>query len=383
MALIDDRGRLFGRINIIDAAVGLFLLALIPLAYGAVVLFRQPEPELRSVEPSTLTPSVSRVRLAGDNLRPFLRVSFNDHQGTTFALIDAQTAEVQVPALPAGSYDVILYDVAREVSRLRGAVTVEGPAAPLSTQSLLLVSGRFVGLDETTVAQLQPGAPLKAAGGLDVEILARGAPEPDRRWFQVAGHLVEAPLAAGAQLPVVVRTPCTVANLRCQVGGVDIDADNVLPIYLGDNITPLRFEVADAVSDGPTVLVDVTVAFAAPPEAVTLMRPGDRAGGNLLLGDRVPLLARVGNVRRGSATINLPPPPGVPSPGDWSAGITDSLAIVDATVRVRASLTSEGPHYRGRRLASGAPFVFDNVQYVLRGMIHRVERVPEPDDASK
>jgi hypothetical protein len=383
MALIDERGRLFGRINIIDAAVLLLLVAMIPLAYGAVILFRQPEPVLRAVEPSVLSPRVERIRITGENLRPFLRVSFNDHQGTTFALIDAQTAEVRVPELPAGSYDVILYDVAREVSRLRGAVTVEGPAAPLSSESQLLVAGRFVGLDEAVAAKLQQGAPLVAPGGRAAEIVARGTPEPDRRWLQVAGRLIEAPMAAGVQLPVVLRTPCLVANLRCQLGGVDVDAGNVLAISIGDAITPLRFEVSEAVSDGPTVLVDVTVGLVTPPGAVSLIRPGDRAGQNLLLGDRIPVVTRVGAVRRADATINLPPPAGVPSPGDWSAGITDSMAIVETTLRVRASSTSDGPQYRGRRIAVGAPFVFDNPQYVLRGIVHRVEQVPESNGGSR
>jgi hypothetical protein len=146
MAFVDDRGRLFGRINLIDALVGGLAIAIIPLAYAGYALFRQPQPTLVGVEPATLTPTTTHVTVRGQNLRPFLRVSFDQRQGVTFALSTPTTAEVKLPELPAGKYDLILYDVAREVSRLPGAVTVE--AAPLpSAQASMLVSGAFVALD--------------------------------------------------------------------------------------------------------------------------------------------------------------------------------------------------------------------------------------------
>ena len=44
MALIDEQGRLFGKVNLIDALVALVALLLIPLAYGAFLLFRAPVP---------------------------------------------------------------------------------------------------------------------------------------------------------------------------------------------------------------------------------------------------------------------------------------------------------------------------------------------------
>jgi hypothetical protein len=40
LALIDDRGRLFGRVNVVDAAIGAFALVLLPIAYGTFLLFR-------------------------------------------------------------------------------------------------------------------------------------------------------------------------------------------------------------------------------------------------------------------------------------------------------------------------------------------------------
>ena len=52
MAVIDDRGRLFGKVNFIDALVGVLVLGLIPLAYGAFLLFRVPAPKITSLSPT-------------------------------------------------------------------------------------------------------------------------------------------------------------------------------------------------------------------------------------------------------------------------------------------------------------------------------------------
>ncbi len=53
MSLVDDRGRVFGRYNLVDVAVAFVLLGLIPLGYGAYALFRTPLPKLTVVEPAT------------------------------------------------------------------------------------------------------------------------------------------------------------------------------------------------------------------------------------------------------------------------------------------------------------------------------------------
>ena len=51
MALVDEQGRLFGRVNLLDAILAVCILGLVPLAYGAYVLFRTPEPRLTAVDP--------------------------------------------------------------------------------------------------------------------------------------------------------------------------------------------------------------------------------------------------------------------------------------------------------------------------------------------
>jgi hypothetical protein len=43
VTVLDDRGRLFGRVNLVDALVVGFIVLLIPVAYGTWLLFR-PSP---------------------------------------------------------------------------------------------------------------------------------------------------------------------------------------------------------------------------------------------------------------------------------------------------------------------------------------------------
>jgi hypothetical protein len=374
MALTDNRGRLFGRFNLIDAAVAVVLLGLIPLVYGAFLLFRQPQPSIESITPAKLPPHITRVQVKGRNLRPFLRVSFNQYQGTTFAFIDEQTADVDVPQLPPGTYDVILYDVAREISRLSGALTVEGPALPLTTQASMLLAGRFVGLDDAEAQAIQKGAKLTALAGNSLDMIARGEAVGDRRWFNVGELQIEAPLTTGLQVPALLRVICSIAEKRCQVGGRDIEAGAVLTAFTS-NDTPVRFEIGESVSDGPSAVVELRGRFVVPTESLAIVKAGDRARRDPLLGDRVPLLITIGAARSGSAALSLPAPPGILGPGEWALQLTDAASIVDATVRLRADLTSQGLQYRGRPLRAGAPFVFEHERYVLRGWIQSIGTV--------
>ena len=67
MSVIDEQGRLFGRVNLIDAFVVLFVLGLIPMAYGTALLFQpaaaqapypsKPDTPLRRRSPIPPVPS--------------------------------------------------------------------------------------------------------------------------------------------------------------------------------------------------------------------------------------------------------------------------------------------------------------------------------------
>jgi hypothetical protein len=147
MRIIDDRGRVFGRLNLVDAAVGVLVLVLLPAAYGAYLLFKDPVPKLTAVVPSVLPqgPDLMQVEVRGENFRPYMRVSFNDVQGRTFLFYNPKSAFVQLLDLPPGKYDVVLYDYMQEVSRLPAAFTVEPrPARPAVRSAMATVRVRFV-----------------------------------------------------------------------------------------------------------------------------------------------------------------------------------------------------------------------------------------------
>src|SRR5262249_1886960 len=149
MTVIDDRGRVFGRVNLIDAAAALLLFVMIPVAYGAYLLFRNPPPKLTSISPATLYAGPNqRVRIQGINLRPFMRVSFSATQGVTFAIDSTTSAQVEVPDLPPGKYDVVLYDYRQEVDRLPKALTILS-LTPISKIEME-VSGSFKNLSLET-----------------------------------------------------------------------------------------------------------------------------------------------------------------------------------------------------------------------------------------
>ena len=62
--VIGGRGRLFSRFNVIDAAVLIVILIVVPMTYVAYRTFRQPLPVITSIKPSTLSvDSGRRVRL--------------------------------------------------------------------------------------------------------------------------------------------------------------------------------------------------------------------------------------------------------------------------------------------------------------------------------
>ena len=120
MSIVDDRGRVGGRFNLIDGIVAAVILVLIPVAYGAYLLFRTPPPELMSIEPARLYQGKNlRLIVNGVNLRPFMRVTFNTIQGRTFLIGSTTNAQVDLPDLAPGTYDVRCSTTCRRCRRCR------------------------------------------------------------------------------------------------------------------------------------------------------------------------------------------------------------------------------------------------------------------------
>src|SRR4029453_7346158 len=217
MPIVDDHGRLFGRLNLVDAVLGLIALALIPLAYGAYGLFRTPLPRLLAIEPARLVTAPDlRVHIRGENLRPFMRVSFNDVQGNSFIFRNIGEAVVELNPMPPGVYDVVLYDNAQERSRLVKAFTLEPP--PLPSSEVMLV-GTLGNLTADRAATIKAGMTVDGIG--EIVQVSEALPEVTRVF---AGPILEIPIAKAVLLPVVMRAACKVQAPegvpQCAIGNV-------------------------------------------------------------------------------------------------------------------------------------------------------------------
>ena len=143
MPVIDDRGRLFGKLNLIDAIVMVVAMGLIPLSYGAFMLFREQPPIITSIQPMQVTQGQPKtLLLTGEGFRPFLVARLGDFESSGFLVESPTIAEVKVPDIPAGNYDFVLYDQARELVRMPGAITVVSSSAPIT--AIATVRVRFI-----------------------------------------------------------------------------------------------------------------------------------------------------------------------------------------------------------------------------------------------
>src|SRR6186997_2658975 len=103
MAIVDAQGRLFGRLNLLDAVLLALLAGLLPLGLAAYSLFRDHPPRILSVTPTEVpqTEELS-VSVTGQNLRPYMRVSAGDRQGLDFVFKSTTEAVVPFLNLPPG-----------------------------------------------------------------------------------------------------------------------------------------------------------------------------------------------------------------------------------------------------------------------------------------
>jgi hypothetical protein len=141
-AIVDGDGRLFGRINLFDAAVLAFAVLLIPIAYAAFLLFRAPTPKITSVEAAPITFIEDRaaggsdlrgkLKVRGTGLRPVLRAAIGVHPAIAYIFENPTSADVLYGNLEPGSYDLVLYDGVQEVARAASVLKIAAPAPPPS-----------------------------------------------------------------------------------------------------------------------------------------------------------------------------------------------------------------------------------------------------------
>jgi hypothetical protein len=340
MKVIDDRGRLFGRVNLFDAALAAFVVILIPLAYGTFLLFRAPAPRITSVTRVPITREERRVaggsrltaklKVRGTGLRPMLRASIGDSPSLGFVFEDPNSADVLVGEVPPGTHDLVLHDGVQEVARFQKSVTIESAPPPK-----ILGLGALVHLDKATADAFSPGTRL--SGGTQDQIIKVGAvrAEPGDRWQRAA--------------EIQLQCDPDPEDVGCAVGGTPVSS-TPLPLVVklvapsGSQVSFVLNEVLP--STAPTI-VKMRVRFAAAPELLNMVKAEDRDD---CLDDRAAIVTAMGSRRAGAGGAEL-----------------------DLTLRAGVDESPEGWRYRGRVMKAGMPFTLTTERYVVEGTVLGVD----------
>jgi hypothetical protein len=298
----------------------------------------------------------------GANLRPFMRVSFNTTQGRTFLIANTKWAQVDLPPLDPGVYDVVLYDYMQEVARLPRALTVL-PSAPTPTVEMQ-VAGSFKQITPAMAADLKAGTPFPPTGG-QAQIISVGTAVPSSLRLKSGDLTLGLSLPGQLDLPATLTVKCyTQSNpdgsVHCAMSGPSqsstIAPDSILTVAGPKGW--MSFQIDEVHLASAPASVQAHVRFVASPEVLARMRNGDvdaslkaRAEGHSAS------LVSIGTPRTAAgAEAGAQPPIG-------------GGRVVDVTVRVPIELTPGGWVYKEQLLKAGAAFTFETVAYVLKGEV--------------
>lgn len=346
MAIVDEQGRLFGRFNVVDVVVVVFVAGLIPLLYGASVLFRTPQPTLTAIEPASLAAGGGqRVTIKGENLRPYMRVSFGNNQGRSFLFKSVNEAQIELNDMAPGVYDVVLYDVAQEQSRLSKAFTVLPSALPPTKVTLV---GVFGNLDAERAKLLKPGDVVAGVG----TIRALGEPMPAQVRINTNGLIVQIPVERAVMLPAEVEGVCDMLPQTgvpyCLANGTSLQPTIVL---MGDHTAgKLPFQIDQLRAPAPLETVDVVARFTAAPALIGAIRKDDVDRGMY----SNPLAA-------GATVIDVRTRP-----------FNALLLEADVTLRLQAQRGSEGWIYASAPVRVGGEIALRTPRYQASGAVLKV-----------
>jgi hypothetical protein len=378
MSLVDDRGRVGGKVNLIDAIVVALIVVLVPVAYGAFLLFRTPAAKLLTVEPATVYQGPNlRVTVNGENLRPFMRVSFDGAQGRTFLIGSTKYAQVELPDLIAGTYDVVLYDFMQEVDRLPKALTVL-PNAPTPTVELQ-VAGAFRPVADEVAKLLKVGLTFPPSGNPAAEIVSLGPKRPADMRMRTGEVTLNLPLAGQFELPATLNVKCFPRSnpdgtLSCAMSGPQL-VSTIAPdsfLTLAGPAGWLNFQIDEVHAASAPPTVNARVRLVATQEIAARMKAGDTdtSAKALALGHAA-VIVSLGAPRAVSAAESGPNPP-----------IGGGARVIDAVVRVPIERSPTGWRYKDRPLRAGEPFSFETGQYTVSGEVSDVTLPPVTGSAA-
>lgn len=141
MSMIDENGRVFGRINLVDAGILFFILLLLPIGYATFLLFKPERPSIESVtlvdlgneerRVSSGTILTAKLKVKGSGFNPLMRARIDSIDAVGMVYENPNSVDVIVGVVPPGKHDLVLYDGVQEVARARGAVQLQGAEGPM------------------------------------------------------------------------------------------------------------------------------------------------------------------------------------------------------------------------------------------------------------
>lgn len=346
--IIDRDGRLFGRINLVDALCVLFIVGLLPVAYGSLLLFRPAKPHIRSVERAEVNKEERRIanglnillklKVHAANLTPMLRATIDETPAIGFTFESPTSADVIVGDVPMGAHDLILYDGAQEVARAPGAVVIlPTPGATLR------VVGSLIQLDGATAKSLQQGQKFDINGHPAAELLHLGDVEPDRHRLNVLPDKIDAPVAGSWQRAVILRIHCEPdpdASL-CRIGMTTLGDPSVSVLNVPGAKQQLRVLVSEVLPDTAPRRATLRVRVAGQRDLANIIRPGDRD-------------IRGGGLEERTATVQAVRPE------------SDGFELV---LQLGLDRADDGWRYKAQKLEPGTPFLLTTDRYAVSGSI--------------
>jgi hypothetical protein len=338
MSMIDKDGRVFGRINLVDAIVLLFLLLLIPIGYATFLLFRPEHPRIDSVtlvalgneerRVSSGTVLSAKLKVKGSGFNPLMRARIDSIDAVGMVFENPNSADVIVGVVPPGKHDLVLYDGVQEVARARGAVEIQTAEGPQ-----VRAYGWLTDLTPADADALKAGYATDPSVPSGYRIVALG---PSRQ-ARVRATLGDA--TADLTLPgkreraaeIVVRCdwPSTVI---CTIDGQRLNQAPPVIVTLPGGV---RFEIDEI--EPPEDPTPVTVVMRV--SSTSGMKAGDR---DATVGTRAAEIAAIS----GSAV----------------------------TLKLGAQDSREGWRYRGELLAPGSPLTLRTESYTVSGTVTEVRK---------
>lgn len=342
MTILDNNGRLFGRINLVDGMAMLFLLGLVPVAYASYLLFKTPVPRIESVTQVEVTGEERRIaagneltaklKIRGSGLNPLLRARIGDHPALGFVFENPNSADVLVGRIPAGVHDFVLMDGVNEVARAEKVVEISAERA-----ARVRVVGRLVSMPRALAEGLSVSNELQSGS----RIVALGPIEPARLRVALGDRSVDLPIQDFFERGAVLDLACD-PGLRdepCAIAGRYLNAERPVMVLVPPGLVLAADEVLPPTA---ATRAEISVRLTGGGE-LDSVKVGDR---DALLDERAATIRSVG-------------------PRTTRAGFDSMTIVLTGGIDEAAG----GWTYRGRPVRPGERFTFDTGRYLVHGTI--------------